>query len=554
MIFITFKNNGIQYHCAKINKMMKFKSIHIFFLGFFSFTTSLNAQWDYRVEIKPMGLDNLPSLHSYVFAQLEDQYLVIGGRKDGIHPRQPGAAFDEANKNTMAYVIDVKNKQVYFASLSSLQTDIYEQLSSTNMNFHQEGDTLYIIGGYGYSGTAQDHITYPYLTTINVKETIDAIVHQQDVSGFISQIKHDSLAVTGGHLAHHEGTFYLVGGHRFDGRYNPMGHNTYTQQYTHEVRTFTIDNSGTNPVINNYASIHNEDHLRRRDYNLVPQIFEDGEFGFLISSGVFQKDVDLPFLYPVQVRKDKIVAVTDFNQYLSNYHSASVGLYDKQNKRMHSLFFGGLSQYDLENEKLIKDDQVPFVKTISLLTQSENGTYEEFKLGTSMPKLMGGGAEFFINQEIDQIQHEIIDINSFTEDSTTIGYIFGGIESNSANPFTDNTPQETKANSVMYEVRLILDKQSSINYIQKVPGIKVFPNPVKTGKIHIETPFKEEIHRILLLDQTGKVLQDVNQPTKTKDFTYVTEISRDIPSQMLYLHMVSETGQTFKNKVIWMNE
>ena len=106
----------------------------------------------------------------------------------------------------------------------------------------------------------------------------------------------------------------------------------------------------------------------------------------------------------------------------------------------------------------------------------------------------------------------------------------------------------------MYEVRLILDKQSSINYIQKVPGIKVYPNPVKTGKIHIETPFKEEIHRVLLLDQTGKILQDVNQPTKTKDFTYVTEISKDIPSQMLYLHMISETGQTFKNKVIWMNE
>ena len=121
---------------------MKIKSIQLLLLGIFSMTALLNSQWDYRVEIKPMSFDNLPSLHSYVFAQLEDQYLVIGGRKDGIHPRQPWAAFDEANKNTMAYVIDVKNKQVYSASLSSLQTDIYEQLSSTNMNFHQEGDTL----------------------------------------------------------------------------------------------------------------------------------------------------------------------------------------------------------------------------------------------------------------------------------------------------------------------------------------------------------------------------------------------------------------------------
>ena len=109
------------------------------------------------------------------------------------------------------------------------------------------------------------------------------------------------FAVTGGHLGKIGNTFYLIGGHRFDGRYNPMGHPTYTQTYVDGIRKFTINNSGSQLSYANYTSITDEVHLHRRDYNLLPQIFPDGTEGYTLSSGVFQPTIDLPFLYPVDI-------------------------------------------------------------------------------------------------------------------------------------------------------------------------------------------------------------------------------------------------------------
>lgn len=533
---------------------MKNQTLRFALIGCLFLTKTIFAQWSYRVELVAEEFSDLPALHSYVFAQKDNQYLVIGGRKDGIHPRQPWASFDEANKNTSAYVIDVDSKSVYSASLSNLNADIYEQLSSTNMNFHQVEDTLYIIGGYGYSNGAQDHITYPNLTTVQVSGLMNAIIQGSETSSYIHQIKQDSLAVTGGHLNFLDGEFYLVGGHRFDGRYNPMGHNTYTQEYTHEVRKFKIDNSGTKPVLTGYSALHDEDHLRRRDYNLVPQIFENGEFGFLISSGVFQKDVNLPFLYPIQIKKEGINPITGFNQYLSNYHSASVGLYDETNKKMHSLFFGGISQYNLENEKLIKDDQVPFVKTISLVSQSSNGQYEEFKLGNSMPTFLGGSAEFWFNYDIPLIEHEIVELNKLEGDTVAIGYIYGGIQSSSENPFTNNASSEqTQASSKLYRVELIKDESLGNNYLKKVPGIKLYPNPNNTGKVNIKTPFDENVKEVHVLNQFGQLLQKEIRVQKTADHSFRFTISDRIPSQVLYIHLTSESGQTYRNKLVYLD-
>ena len=511
------------------------------------------SQWNYRVEIKADTIENLPALHSYVFAQNENEYLIIGGRKDGIHARQPFAAFDEANKNTQAYVINTATKEVWNTALSALSNTLIEQLSSTNMNFHQEKDTLYIMGGYGYSATAADHKTFDFLTTVSISGLIDAVKNNASITPFFKQIQNAAFAVTGGHLAHIGGKFYLVGGHRFDGRYNPMGHNTYTQEYTHAVRIFEIDNSGSVPKITSQKSIVNFDHLRRRDYNLVPQIFPDGSEGFLISSGVFQKNADLPFLYPVQVHDTFITPITEFNQYLSNYHSASIALYDKIKGEMHSLFLGGLSQYDLVNEKLVKDDQVPFVKTISLLTQNNNGEYKEFKLNEAMPNYLGASAEFLFNPDIPQIGHEIVDLNRLNQDTVFLGYIYGGIESTSQNPFSNNTISDTRANPTLFKVKLIKDAQAGSNYLQRIPDVTVFPNPNKTGKVFIQFPFEITTATVNVFNQVGALTQSIPVKANLENKVFF-DIDSSTPSQILYLHIKGKDGQIYRKKLIWQNE
>jgi hypothetical protein len=129
--------------------------------------------FDYSIELQPVNIPNLPGLHSYAFGQHNGKWLIIGGRKDGLHARQPFSSFPHEYNNTDIYVIDVNSKQFWSASVNVLPTGIKEQLQSTNMNFYQDNDTLYIIGGYAYSETTGNHITYPKLTSVMVSSLIE---------------------------------------------------------------------------------------------------------------------------------------------------------------------------------------------------------------------------------------------------------------------------------------------------------------------------------------------------------------------------------------------
>ncbi len=194
--------------------------------------------------------------------------------------------------------------------------------------------------------------------------------------------------------------FTWRGGQGFDGLYNPMGNPTFSQEYTNQIQKFRLEDTEGGFLVADYSSIKYEVHLHRRDYNLLPQIFPDRQEGFTISSGVFQVGADLPFLYPVDIRESSCTPVTDFSQYLSHCHSAVAVMYDSVLNEMHSIFFGGMSQYYYQDGELIQDDLVPFVKTISRLSRDASGTLEEHTLDIEMPGLQGASAEFFPSEQL----------------------------------------------------------------------------------------------------------------------------------------------------------
>ena len=484
--------------------------LKLVFLLVTSFVFSLST-FGYQDQLNPISIPNLPGIHSYAFGQSNGKWLIIGGRLDGIHARQPFNAFPNASNNTTIYVVDVNAQQFWSSSINSLSTGLKEQLQSTNMNFHQDGDTLYIIGGYAFSASANDHITFNKLTSVDVPNLINAIIAGNPITSYFKQMTNEAFANTGGQLGKIGNTFYLVGGQRFDGRYNPMNNPTFVQTYANGLKKFTIDNSGTQLSIGNYEAITDAVHLHRRDYNLVPQIFPDGSEGYTVSSGVFQINVDLPFLYPVDIKGTGHFPQTDFNQYLSNYHSGKVGLYDATSNSMHSLFFGGISQYYYNGTTLVQDNNVPFVKTISRVTRFADGSLTEYQLPIEMPNLKGAGAEFIPNSNLPHYENEVIKLNEITANEFSIGHIYGGIQSSSLNPFTSNQSTTTSADNIIYEVKLTRTIPLGVQEINgKNPfSFRVYPNPTTNGKIKIEfdLPYATSIdYFISSID--GKIIDD----------------------------------------------
>ncbi len=439
--------------------------------------TGQDSSFPYSVRLEQVSVPGLPGFHSFAYAQHQGKWLIVGGRTDGIHARQPFASFPPNHNNSHIFVIDPSTGEFFAEALDPLSTGIREHLQSTNMNYHQIADTLYIIGGYAFSETAGDHITFPKLTTIVVSETMNDVISGSLSEDSFGHLYDERFAVTGGQLGRLDNTLILVGGHRFDGRYNPRNMPTFIQEYTHAIQSFRIDDAISGPEISYYSKVVDEDHLRRRDYNLVPYIFRDGAPGYMISTGVFQREADLPFLYNVEVGKEEFYKpIPDFEQLLSHYHSPKLSIYLEETEELHMLFFGGLAQFYFQGNQLIQDDRVPFVTTISVVTRHADGSFAEFALTEEMPGLKGTSAEFIPNPDLPKNETGVTLIDEIEAGEFLAGHIVGGIDTPIINPFFTNQTDRTSASYTVYEVWLDPAESDGTPVQQTPDGAELYPN------------------------------------------------------------------------------
>ena len=301
----------------------------------------------FSIELEPVTNPDLPGIQAYAWGQHDGLWLIIGGRIDGLHRRQPFASFSAEERNTRITVIDPLGGNVWSVALTSLPVPLQDQLSSTNMEFHQSGKSLYLIGGYGYSTTIDSKLTYAMLTAVDVPGMIKAVQHGESLAPYVRFITDTRLAVTGGYLEKIEDIWYLLGGQKFDGNYNPMNHPTFVQEYTNAIRKFKIKDDGTKMEIVDYSVWSDTSLFHRRDYNAGPQITAEGQEGILSFAGPFRVDADIPYLNVVSLTADQYQEVPGFAQYYHQYHCAHLPLYDAIRKEMHTVFLGGISQYYL---------------------------------------------------------------------------------------------------------------------------------------------------------------------------------------------------------------
>lgn len=515
-----------------------------------SFIGFSQTTFNYQIELSPIEIPDLPGIHSFAVAQYNGKWLIIGGRLDGLHARQPWASFPESDNNTSIFVVDVAAQQFWSSSVNTLPTSLQEQLQATNMNFQQNGDDLILIGGYALAASQNDHITFPYLTKVDVPSLINAVINQGSIIPYFEQVYDERMANTGGQLNQLGDTFYLIGGQRFDGQYNPHNNPTFSQTYAEKIARFTLDEPDGNLTISNYEEIADAVHFHRRDYNLLPQIFPDGTYGFTMFAGVFQVDADLPILYPVDIFENSYTANTSFNQYLNQYHSATTFLYNAELNEMHNLFFGGMSQfYFNENNEFVQDDLVPFVNTISRVSRDANGNLEEYRMAATMPALKGSSAEFIPNPNIPLLYNEIIDLASISSDEFVIGHIYGGIQSPERNPFSYNNTGVTSADPVIYEVKLVR-QTLSIQESEMHSSLEIYPNPARSHfTVKYYTKDTEKLY-YFITNANGQMLQEGYLWPNTigfNEFNFDTEMLGD---SIIFFNLVHTEHKILSKKVL----
>ena len=473
------------------------------------------AQNAINISLSAINIENLDGRQSFAVGQANGKWLIIGGRTDGLHRRQPFASFDTNGQPNELLVIDPVSKQKWTANLSILPIAIQEALKATNIDFIQNNNQLYLIGGYGYSNTLGDHTTFNTLTAIAVSETIAAIVSNNNYSNYIRQTSNSIFQNTGGQLEKINDSYYLIGGQDFQGRYNPMGptHGPgFTQTYSNQIRKFNILDNGTLLGVNNISIITDSVNLHRRDYNALPQILPNLSQGITAYSGVFQQNVDLPYLNEVTIDSLSYIVNNNFNQYYNHYHCANIPLYSASRNEMHALFFGGIAQYYDSLGILVQDNNVPFVKTIARVTRDVNGTLAEYKLPIEMPALLGAGAEFIYRDNLPVYTNGVIKMDELSADSTILGYIYGGINSSAKNIFWINDGSQSASSANIYKVTLHRNALTGIDHLnsQSMGTIKlmVYPNPntgIFIAQYHLIKPTDV---KITLSNVNGKIIDE----------------------------------------------
>ena len=366
-------------------------------------TTSvlLNSQLPYAITLEPydFGSSELPTLHSFAAGQFENKWVLLSGRTNGLHGFETAGAvnFPPEYQNREVWVVDPTTKQSWHRSLEGaaggLTAAELNSLTPTNNQFYQDGNRLYMTGGYGLQSTLSDGTpvngTFDKLSAIDLPGLIDwAITGTGVANDHIRQISNSTFRVTGGAMYEIDGRTHLVFGQDFQGNYNPNKNGTYTNQ----VRSFDIVDDGVNLSIANPTATTPDANYRRRDLNIAPTIRPriGGQLdeGLLVLSGVFTPTLGA-WTVPVEIDSAGTPTMDDpnnantFKQGFNGYHSAKFGLFSEATGEMHEVLFGGISlQYlNTQTMQVETDNGLPFVNDITSVVSDAYGNYRQHWIG-----------------------------------------------------------------------------------------------------------------------------------------------------------------------------
>lgn len=422
----------------------------------------------------------VPALQSAVVAQWNGKLLLWGGRKTGFHGRTDlPNQFNVKQTNDSIWVIDLKTQGSWGAPIPLAYRMPF---LATNAAHHQEGQMLYVTGGYTVKDakSRQNDVTSSLFLGVDVAAMIEAVIKRADPSKSILFSFSDArVQVTGGELLKIGDTFYLVMGQQYSSAYTPGKDG----QYTDQVRVFNLQDSAGSKKIANYTTIQ-EARFHRRDLNVVPLLLNDKQ-SIGVYGGVFTKD-DNGWTQPIYFVTDgtnlKPIFEDKYEQKTNQYSCATISIYDPATqaptlKSMATCFLGGIGayQYHIDTKNWEKGDSgipLPFVKTISIaicsseIDSPNRQAYEICQLppqAPEMPDFLGANATFVLDKKWEY-EAGIVDFSKLPmEKATAIGILYGGIKATAP---TSSGESPTYVNQKWYQVN-IERKATNVLKVQK---------------------------------------------------------------------------------------
>ena len=434
----------------------------------------------FEISIKKADFDLPNGFHSGVMATHKGKWLFFAGRTNGMHGfEQDNDNFPPKKQNTEVYVLDLKTKKIKSRSLEShhsgLTTSQIDLLSVTSPQSYQEGNTLYMTGGYGVNTSTGQFDTKDALTAVDIPGLIHWVTkphHGETAAQHIRQIFDPIFQVTGGYMTRIEDhSTLLVFGQNFTGFYVPESSGDYTEV----VRRFNIIDDGQNLAVQIKESnpVNPDPNFRRRDLNVIPSIeHRNGKWEpYLVAfSGVFTESGGA-WTVPVTITPTGHCSMENpsrkstFKQGMNNYVSAAVGLFSKKSKNMYTVLLGGISLGYFKHGKFETDNELPFINQVTAIRRDSRGHFKQYLLDAEYPVirskksnrghklLFGAAADFVPADGLSTFANGVIQLDDLlqSKESTLLGYVVGGIQSTLHNT---NTQSDSSASPYIFTVKL----------------------------------------------------------------------------------------------------
>jgi hypothetical protein len=393
----------------------------------------------------------IPLVQSCAWAVNGNKLLIVGGLTEGFHGlNQDQPTFGSKFVNSSLIVINLDTFEYRSLSIKDLGPQ-WQPLISSNMQFVQDGEVLYIAGGYGPKAPTdkQSNYTFPVMTALDLPTLINAVETGSDSGkGILASAESEIFRVAGGELFKSGEAFYLAFGQDFSKLYDPGT----SGDYISDIRIFSFEDQKLKEI-----GICKDPNLHRRDLNAVA-IMQNSGIIYAGLGGVFDPS-DNGYMQPVlfdPTQPNCGIRLDPLRQVTNQYSCAHASIFDEGSNTCVTVLMGGIGQYQYhpetgEWENGDNGAKLPFVKSISQIYYTGGQMQQYIQLPPDqpeMPKLIGANAIFIPNNKLLNA-NGFIDYGKINLGESVIGLFYGGIESQLP---TSSEIYPTSVNKILYEV------------------------------------------------------------------------------------------------------